>query len=171
MELMVTIAIAAILIAIAVPSFTGTIASNRLTSNANQFLSALSYARSEAIKRGLQVTILNRGASNQWESGWDTFVDLNGNNAFDDNGDTNLCQAGEDCMLRSYDALPASFTFRSNGTSFQSYAAYLANGSIKNGNGVTYTLCSSTGTAMPQRSIVISNTGRPRVSVTTGACP
>lgn len=49
-ELMITIVIAAILTAIAIPSFRNIILSNRLTSTANDIVSALNVARMEAIK-------------------------------------------------------------------------------------------------------------------------
>ena len=56
-ELMVTIAIAAILLGIAIPSFTDTIASNRLTTSANELVTALNLARSESVKRGVRTTL------------------------------------------------------------------------------------------------------------------
>lgn len=50
LELMVTLAIAAIVLTIAVPSFTGMIVRNSLTSETNEFISAFNLARNEAIK-------------------------------------------------------------------------------------------------------------------------
>ncbi|WP_052688100.1 GspH/FimT family pseudopilin [Xanthomonas sp. MUS 060] len=47
---MVTIAILAILVALAVPSFTALMRSNRLTSNANELVAALQLTRSEAVR-------------------------------------------------------------------------------------------------------------------------
>lgn len=49
-ELMVTLAVAVILVAIAVPNFQGIILSNRLTASANDVVDALNTARMEAIK-------------------------------------------------------------------------------------------------------------------------
>ncbi|WP_045727374.1 Tfp pilus assembly protein FimT/FimU [Xanthomonas sp. GPE 39] len=49
-ELMVTIAILAILVALAVPSFTALMRSNRLTSTANELVAALQLTRSEAVR-------------------------------------------------------------------------------------------------------------------------
>jgi type IV fimbrial biogenesis protein FimT len=92
-ELMITVSIAGILLAIAVPSFTSTIKSNRLTANANQLVTALNLARSEAIKRGKQVTVRSTSISTSWEGGWDVFVDINGNGAFNDNATAPLCEA------------------------------------------------------------------------------
>jgi len=50
-ELMVTVAVLAIVMAVAVPSFTNLINSNRLTAQANEVLAGLILARTEAIKR------------------------------------------------------------------------------------------------------------------------
>lgn len=49
-ELMVTVAVLVILVAIAIPSFTGIINANRLTAASNELVAALQYARSEAIR-------------------------------------------------------------------------------------------------------------------------
>jgi len=56
-ELMVTIAVLAILLAIGIPSFASLIASNRLTSATNELVAALQTARTEAIRRNVRVTV------------------------------------------------------------------------------------------------------------------
>jgi type IV fimbrial biogenesis protein FimT len=56
-ELMVTVAIASVLLAIAVPSFNQMIVSGRLTAQSNEMVAAMSLARSEAIKRNASVTL------------------------------------------------------------------------------------------------------------------
>lgn len=50
-ELMITVAVAAVLLMIAVPSFQNMIVSNRLTTTANDMVAALHLARIQAIKR------------------------------------------------------------------------------------------------------------------------
>jgi type IV fimbrial biogenesis protein FimT len=68
-ELMVTVAIAAILMAIAAPSFSIFIDNQKLLTTATEFYSAVNMTRSEAIKRGAQVTLAaNDGVA--WTSGW-----------------------------------------------------------------------------------------------------
>ena len=104
MELMVTIAIAAILIGIAIPSFTSTIASNRLTTSANELVTALNLARSEAVKRGQQVVVSKTGTN--WENGWQVFVDIDRSTPAKEN----VFDAGTDIQLRVYSALPSSYT-------------------------------------------------------------
>lgn len=54
-ELLVTIAIVGILAAIAAPSFIGVVNTNRLAANANELLSIIQYARSEAVRSNSRV--------------------------------------------------------------------------------------------------------------------
>ena len=51
MELMITLAVLAILLSLAVPSFTSVINANRLTAQANELVADLQLARTEAIRR------------------------------------------------------------------------------------------------------------------------
>ena len=84
-ELMVTIAIAAILMGIAIPAFRDMLNSSKLTTQTNQLITALHLARSEAIKRGVRVTVCkstNPGdaaptcsTSANWQDGLIVFVD------------------------------------------------------------------------------------------------
>lgn len=75
-ELLVVIAIAAIVLGIGVPSLQSSILANRLASQANEFHTALQFARSEALRRNAAVSLSHLGAagSNDWSSGWRTFV-------------------------------------------------------------------------------------------------
>lgn len=56
-ELLVTIALASVLMAVAVPSFNQMVVSSRLTTQANEFVAAISLARSEAIKRNRSLSL------------------------------------------------------------------------------------------------------------------
>lgn len=55
-ELMVTLFLGAILVGVAVPAFKGVIASNRLVTQTNELVGAMTIARSEAITRNLRMT-------------------------------------------------------------------------------------------------------------------
>lgn len=175
-ELIVTVSIAAILMAMAIPSFVETIKSNRLTTYANEFVAALNMARSEAIKRGVQVTMRRKGATSQvWEEGWDIFVDSDSSNAFNDDADTNLCETNadgspsEDCLLRTYEALP-SYTLRTGNSAYKDYAAYVSSGLSKSAAGETFRLCKGTDTTT-SRAIIINAVGRARVETGASSCP
>jgi len=79
-ELMITISIASILLAVAVPGYQSLMKGSHLATQANQFMTALHYARSEAVKRGMRVTICKSadGATcngDNWQDGWLIFSD------------------------------------------------------------------------------------------------
>ncbi|MDW7746179.1 GspH/FimT family pseudopilin [Halomonas sp.] len=57
-ELLVTIAVIIIMATIAVPSFQNLVASNRFAADYNQILTGLNYARSEAVKRRADVSVV-----------------------------------------------------------------------------------------------------------------
>lgn len=74
-ELLITVAIAAILAMIAVPNMMNIVQNNRSTAAANDLISALNFARSEAIKRGQQINLCPRNAAGDacatdWSNGW-----------------------------------------------------------------------------------------------------
>ena len=81
LELMVTLAVAAVLAALAAPSFQSAIATSRLKAQANDIVGAIAMARSEAIRRGTRVTICKSGnqtscaTTGNWEQGWISFID------------------------------------------------------------------------------------------------
>lgn len=56
-ELIVTLAVAAIILTIGVPSFQEALQNNRRTTQVNEIIGAFNIARSEAIKRGMKVTM------------------------------------------------------------------------------------------------------------------
>ncbi len=67
-ELMVTVAVLAILVGIAVPSFTALIQSNKVSSETNDLLASLLSARSEAVKRETNIEV--EKLSGDWKNGW-----------------------------------------------------------------------------------------------------
>jgi len=63
MELLITMLLVAILAGIAVPSFRGMIAGNRLTTQSNEFVGAINLARSAAITRNMTITFCRAAAA------------------------------------------------------------------------------------------------------------
>ncbi len=81
-ELMITIALAAIILTLGVPAYQGLVERNRLTADINSFISSLALARSEAVKRKQRVTLCasNNGSTcsnnnSGYESGWIVYVE------------------------------------------------------------------------------------------------
>lgn len=151
-ELMITVAIAAILATIAVPSFYEVMLGSKLNTLANSFVASAHLARSEAIKRNAPVTLCasSNGSSctGAWKDGW---VVLAG-------GTVIYTQAPfPNGFLLSGDV--SSINFQPTG-----YGATAAN----------LTLCRATPTVgTRQRTVTVSTTGRPGVAKVTGAstCP
>lgn len=98
MELLVTVAILAVLIALAAPNFSAWIRSSNMRSAVNSFLADARFARSEAVRLGGAVVMCRSDnpeatnptcgsgsgpSGNGWVSGWIIFQDLdnNGNKA------------------------------------------------------------------------------------------
>lgn len=67
-ELLVTISIAAILLTLAVPSFSTLILNQQVRVAAGDMQTTLFYARSEAIKRAADVSVVPTGGN--WKNGW-----------------------------------------------------------------------------------------------------
>jgi type IV fimbrial biogenesis protein FimT len=67
-ELLVTVSIIAILLTLAVPSFTNLILAQNVRTGASDLQTSLIFARSEAIKRAVDVNVVP--ASGDWRNGW-----------------------------------------------------------------------------------------------------
>jgi len=179
-ELMVTVMVMSITVMIAAPGLKQTIQNNRVTTQANELLAALNYARSEAVKRGVQVTVCkanlaanpgqcDKNANVFWESGKIVFVDQNTLGVIDAGGGG----AGADTILRVYSGMPSGYTLRS-GATFANWIAYLPSGASQGSSGLsndTFRMCPPNHDVKQARSIVLNAAGRPMVSKGATQCP
>jgi type IV fimbrial biogenesis protein FimT len=173
-ELVVVMAVFAIIAGMATPSFMGMIRDNRIITQTNNLVGSLQLARSEAAKRSVQVTIRSvSGNNNNWDQGWRVFTDWDGDGNFDGGGDANLCEVEEDCELRVQPALTNNMTLRTGGN-YTTWLAYLPSG-IPISPGVSgddeFRICSSSGDITNARTVDISTTGRPATTKGATACP
>jgi type IV fimbrial biogenesis protein FimT len=158
LELMFVLIVAGILVAVAVPALRNIFASAQLATQANEFVTAITLARSEAVRRSVPtfVTPLNAGdAANEWGPGWQVWADANDNGAQDANE-----------LLRQFEPMPAGMTLDSTNNVAQ--LEFRPTGFL---SGVADTLqLRKTGCVRDQaRDIDLSATGRPNVSRV--ACP
>ena len=161
-ELLVTLAVATILITVAIPGFRTLIQNNRATTQANELLTGLLLARSEAIKRGIRVSVCsstnqtNCAGSTNWATGWIVFTD--------DSGTAGTLD-GTDAIIRVWDALSGSptLTQTAGGNNIQ----YLDSGLVQSAAQFTLTLPDCEGNQA--RTIDINATGRS--NVVTSLCP
>lgn len=151
-ELMITLVVMAILLTVGIPSFQAIFQNNRLATQANEMIGAINLARSEAIKRGVNVSV--RAEAGGFQNGWCVHIG-------------NAC-AGTS-ILRQFPAMNQ-----------MNVVAGAISPIIFNGQGqkaspagtitiqLSPTGCTS-GDANLSRTVSIANTGR--ASVTSGNCP
>lgn len=168
LELLVVLAIAAILLTIGIPSFASLAHSSRLSTATNELLASLHLARSEAIKRRGRAVLCPSATGTScadggdWHQGWVVFHDANNNANVD---------AGEAVIL-SRQALPTGL----RATSRRTYISYTPDGGTKWINGAlqggTLTVCNDSDPPVAARQVIISLAGRARTAKTTlASCP
>lgn len=198
-ELLLAVAVFAIVVSLAAPAFNDLVLRHRTSSTANTFLADLATARTEATQRRRTVNLCARPANdtdtactaanqgsgacgcsgNNWENGWLTYVDVDGDGDLGDSDDG-------DVLLGVQAPLANNASLRRNG-------AAAINGSVGfNGRGnlvgtpVTFALCMADDTGDTQddtavldraRFVTVALTGRaavrgklPSENATSSAC-
>lgn len=150
-ELMVTLAVAAVLMGIAVPAFTDFVRQRNMASRNNDMVLALTYARSEAVRRGQMVSVqaVDPADDDEWGGGYCVVI---GNP-----GDCN----DPDEVLRRFSAIPDDVTFdATGGLHTRETLSFNGRGLMVGGVQGTIRLCSTDPAVNPGRVIDISPTGR-----------
>ena len=185
-ELMVVVAIIGILVALAVPSFIGLIASASVSKAVNGFISDSRYARGEAMRRGKSVTICRSnnptaaipvcGAGDGlavlgWTSGWIVFLDENGNGAFN--------SGNNDFVLRVQETLTGIGDFYAVGAAPLTSAVATGNNIVYDGTGraigqqgrwLVHPAGSLIADATYARTLCMNSVGRVRLITGEAAC-
>jgi type IV fimbrial biogenesis protein FimT len=171
-EMLVTIAAAAILIGLAVPSFLNTIQDAKMTSAANDLLVSMQLARSEAIKRHAPVTICHSADPNAkppecggdgWDDGWIIFVD-----ATEANPDPNGSFDNGEELIRNGRGFPKdkiTATAADDAAPLADHLTFLGSG-LPQGDvpgGRNLLLCDNRQSDAAGRVLNIAQTGRPQV--------
>lgn len=182
-ELMVAIAVFGVLLGVGIPGVESYIQNGRMTTQINSLSTALSHARSEAIKLNQRVVVCVSangtacdavGAGNGWNKGWLVFVDRNANGVLNKGGagvDDCAVGATTDCLISRQSAFDGANTL-TPAASVQDVLVYVGDGSVRCNtdsslatlescpNATTYfTLCDFRGAAHA-KAVGISNTGR-----------
>ena len=159
-ELMITIAIVAVIAMIGIPAMGDFILNNRIRSQSGDLMAQLSQARSEAMRTASRVTVCpgtsgSGCAGSAWENGWVAFIDTNSNTALD---------SGETVISVSA-ALDGNNTLRS--AVFSTFISFRHDGGSANISGAgqagSFALCDSRGFGNDARAIVITVAGRIKV--------
>lgn len=80
-EMMISMIVLGIMVAIAAPSFQSLIATQKIKTAATSLQSSLNITRAEALKRNTNVTLSPKTPS-QWNSGWNVLDPSTGNSVF-----------------------------------------------------------------------------------------
>jgi type IV fimbrial biogenesis protein FimT len=140
-ELMATVMVAGILVAIAIPSFRDLITTSRMITTTNELIASFAYARSEAVRRAETVRVVANGGD--WANGWNV-----------------IDQAGT--LIRTFDPPAESVGIDAAGLDTFSFDS---RGLLENLNATaTVSLCDSSGHLNTGREIEISVTGRPKLN-------
>lgn len=192
-ELIVTMAITGILFSFAIPSFRELILSNRLRSDSDELVQSLALARSEAVKRRVNIRICHRQAyttalpdpaclnpdaavDNSWVNGFVVWVDDDDDNVYSHTADDST-----DTLIRDIQTLnpniyitarkgtvvirDAIFTPRGTGIAWTSGGSSDASFSTT----LSFLVCDQEREGETGRLIDVGRTGRTRVSKTL--CP
>ncbi|GFE83369.1 hypothetical protein GCM10011487_53690 [Steroidobacter agaridevorans] len=157
-ELIVALSIAAILLAIAVPSYSNSQLNSQLRASANDLIASINLARSEAIKRGTTVTLCassdGENCGGEWHEGWLVLREADG--------------LHEAVILHSAGAIPADFQL----TESSGNATLLFQSTGVDTTAASFTLCRSRPSAGSQERVVsMDATGRAFVKRTSrGVC-
>ena len=146
-ELMVSLAVAAILMSFAVPAFNDFVSQRTMAARANDFVLAVTYARSEAIRRGGIVTVRARdpAAGNEWSGGYCVVE-----------GTPNGC-GGE--VLRSFDPMDDATLVGVGGLAGAVALSFNGRGMLTLGAAGSVRLCSTNAAVNPGRAVNVSFTG------------
>jgi len=175
-ELLLTIAVAAILLGAAIPSFSSLLARSALSTARDDLIHSLNLARTAAIMRGTATSVCAADAnrecapSNKWEYGWLVFEDPDRDEHCADVDGDGLCDADGGQVLAHVVRTDTRITIRGNhfvgsGLSFDPL------GHARWSHG-TFSICDSRRVS-PPGGIVIAPSGRIRSSVPTDSlsCP
>jgi len=175
-ELLVTIVVLRVLLALGVPGLQNFVKSNRATGQANDLAVAIQLARSEAVKRGTRGVICAKetdkelcSGNDDWTTGWIVFTDIDqdGTLKLDVNGDGVEDCVNDDCIVRTHGAVKKATL---DGAGVDSIS-FLPNGLVHNAPDVDMTLTLTADNCEKDQSRAISITKRGHTRVTRQDCP
>ena len=157
-ELMITLAVVIVLLAVGIPLFGRILSTNQAAAEVNSLVTALQLARNEAVNRGRPVTLCAGTAAcgASWANGWMVYEDLDSDGTLD---------AGENILRIWADPPNAAFTTTANALTFSPVGDLSSPGALAK-LGLNF---SSGSTGTQQRCVLVTVAGQVRQQ--NGACP
>lgn len=169
-ELMMVLAISAVLLLLAAPGMRGLVDSNRIRTETHRLMSALNLARSEAILRNSPVSLCPSSfaatgvarCNGVYSDGWIIFLNPDKDRNVD---------ALTDEVIMAFEAFPKGYTLtnRAGDIPASEVINYLPDGSSRRNR--TLMICPPRGSTVQSRSIVMNIVGRPRAESGGAQCP
>jgi len=165
-ELMITLAVAAILLTVAAPSFFTFIASARSDAQMSAIVTSLQEARTYSLKERRSVTVCGGTVSSAavpscdgaWDNGWAVFVENNTTVGTYQNADT---------VISVHEAIADNFNItKTNGSSI----SFDGRGWAASGNG-DFKVCEASNSTTYARQVLVALSGRVSVQKSGVACP
>tara|TARA_R110002110_G_scaffold415765_2_gene655154 strand:- start:1053 stop:1637 length:585 start_codon:yes stop_codon:yes gene_type:complete len=169
-ELMITLAILSLTLALTAPSLQQLLRGNQIRTEASRLLGAINLARSEAVLRNVPVSVCPSAmatsgvaqCSQRYTDGWIVFSNSNRDRQVD---------AGTDDIIRAYPGVPRGLTLtnRSGTRSASELITYLPDGSSR--RNLTLLLCGAHYHRVSPWQVILNRVGRARLSARGGSCP
>lgn len=169
-ELMLALAILAIVLSLGAPSLQGLVDGTRLRAQAHRLVTAINLARSEAILRNQPVSLCpssmastgSTSCSGDYSRGWIMFTNLDRDRVVDDDTDV---------IIRAFESIPRGYTLtnRAGTRAASELITYLPDGSSRRNR--TLLICPRSRSIMQSWSVILNRVGRARVSKGEGTCP
>ena len=163
-ELMVTIAIAGVLLSVGIPSLTSLYEGYRAESEIRKIQQYLMFARNQAVSYGSRVTmcpLTTSGCGSDWSNGFSIFIDNGTIGSLDtSNGRT-------DQVIKQIDVINSSdfLSFAANSVSFTS-DGLIATGSSSG----TFAYCPGSQTSPESKGVDVSPSGKVRFTLGSVTC-
>ena len=162
LEVMVTTAIFAILIAAGLPQMSSWVQSNQMNSRASTIASLLRAARSEALTRNNSVTLATDGSAGDWASPLTMYMDTNG-------GNDAFSESDGDVLIQEIDLSTERATINGNDRANR-YISFSGDGRLDEaGQSVIIAVCNGVDTTNAQL-ITVNIVGRISISDNVTDC-
>ena len=178
-ELMVTLAVLAILLSLAAPSFSSLLASTRMSSQTNEFMGALNLARSEAVRRVQPVSLRASDSDNyNYSKGWTVFPDadadgaaLSGTNDADGKILREASALNGTVTVRRVTRSAAPFTYTTATDADRMHLVFTSRGAIKPTTAAFFKVCDSAIASVKGRIVQVNVVGKISLDSTSQTCP
>lgn len=174
-EVLITVAIAGIILAWGLPNLADYVRTSRVVSTTNELVAALTAARTFAVSRSVQTVIcassngISCTASTTWGSGWMVFEDCDGDNTLDTSAVTCADGSRPETVVRVVQYTSATTAIQNEpGNATLGYAAT----GIPSATGLLFSVCATPIPKTGNRTITLNAVGQATVGHTlnSGAC-